>query len=192
MNLKIENKHKTIESDILSAFLKGNTKEYILYFFPKDNIIENINPDELIKIKLEIDIAPPSNATFETTYKLLPIPYEVKLYDLESLFAGKIHAVLCRKRGTRVKGRDFYDYIFFLQKNVKVNLEQLRQRLMQTKHINSNDLFNIDILKNMLFDRFNSIDFEQAKQDVIPFIKNLNEIDIWSSSFFKSITHNLN
>lgn len=191
MNLKIENKQKTLESNILSAFLKGNTKEHILYFFPKDDIINNINNNEMIKIKLEVDIMPPSAATFETKYKLLPLPYEVKLYDMESLFAGKIHAVLCRNWGKRVKGRDFYDFIFFLQKNTKVNLEHLRQRLIQTNFIKIDDLFNLDILKKMLFKRFDYIDFKQAKQDVIPFIKNINELDIWSVDFFKSITLNL-
>lgn len=192
MNFKIESKEKNMDSNILSAFLKGNTNEHILYFFPMENFTSGINKSELIKIKLEIDITPPKYASFETKYKLLPIPYEVKLYDLSSLFAGKIHAILCRKWSNRVKGRDFYDYIFFLQNNVKVNIEHLRQRLIQSNHLKESQEFNLLILKELLFKRFNEIDYKQLKQDVIPFIKDPTILDIYSSDFFIAITNDLN
>ena len=113
LHFTVEEKVKSAESNIRSAFLKGNTKEHILSFFNgQDSAV--LHPREVIRIKFEVDIAPPAFAAFETKYRLLPSPYEVRLYDLPSLFAGKIHAVLCRAWKNRVKGRDLYDFVFYL------------------------------------------------------------------------------
>lgn len=124
-------------------------------------------------------------------YKLLPSPHQVKLYDKESLFAGKIHAILCRNWKFRVKGRDLYDYIFFLANDVKVNINLLRNKLIVSKYITETDNFNIDVLKDMLKRKFNEINYNDAKEDVLPFIKNTDSLNIWSKEFFVSITENL-
>src|SRR5699024_8689174 len=91
-----------------------------------------LHPGEIIRIKFKMDIAPPAFAAFETKYRLLPSPYEVRLYDLPSLFAGKIHAVLCRAWKNRIKGRDLYDYVFYLAKGAAVNLAHLKARLVDS------------------------------------------------------------
>lgn len=89
LNVTISEKNKTQESNITSAFLKGNTKEHILIFFPNENM-QNITSLKDIKIKFEVDINPPSGAKYDFRYKLLPSPHQVRLYDESSLFAGKI------------------------------------------------------------------------------------------------------
>ena len=96
LNFKVEKKDKTEDSNIKSAFLKGGTKEHIIIFYQNDIELDKINPKELIKIKFEIDTNPPAYAEFENKFRLLPYPYQVRLYDMPSLFAGKIHVVLCR------------------------------------------------------------------------------------------------
>ena len=121
----------------------------------------------------------------------MPSPYQVRLYDLQSLFAGKIHACLCRNWKSRVKGRDFYDYIFFLSIGAKVNLENLKAKLVQSKFINENYDLTIDNLKALLNERFENLDIEQAKQDVLPFIKDKTKLDLWSKEFFIEITKKL-
>lgn len=191
LNFSVIEKEKTIDSNIKSAFLKGNTKEYILTFYEesKDTII--INKEEVIKIKFEVDICPPDGATYETKFGLLPSPYTVRIYDLPSLFAGKIHACLCRKWKTRVKGRDFYDYIFFLSIGAKVNLINLKSRLVQSKYIDESYELTIDNLKNLLIERFLNVDFMQAREDVLPFIKDKSKLDLWSKEFFIEITKRL-
>lgn len=191
LNVKIENKEKTFDSAIKSAFLKGNTKEHLLMFYSDDALVKGINPMEVIKIKFEIDTNPPPFATFETMYKLQPSPYEISLYDLPSLFAGKISAVLCRAWKNRVKGRDLYDYVFYLQKNATFNLKHLQARLEQAKFIESGQTITLDDVKTLLNKKFDSIDYEDAKKDVFPFIKNPNALNIWSEDFFKAITQNL-
>ena len=122
INLNITTKEKNFDSNITSAFLKGDTLELILKFFPSEEEHKYNQILKNLKIKLEVDINPPMGATYEDKYKLLPSPHQIKLYDKESLFAGKIHAILCRGWNNRVKGRDLYDYIFFLASDTKVNI----------------------------------------------------------------------
>ena len=191
LNLEINTKQKNIESNITSAFVKGDTLEHILKFFPNEENHKYNHMLKNIKIKFEVDINPPSGATYEEKYKLLPSPHQIKIYDKESLFAGKIHAILCRNWKTRTKGRDLYDYIFFLANNTKVNLELVKNKLIESNYINANDKFFIDDLKNLLINKFKEIDYIEAKEDVIPFIKNTESLNIWSSEFFISITKEL-
>ncbi len=188
LEFSIEEKEKTQASAIKSAFLKGNTKEHILRIYGSNL---NINSNEVIKIKFEVDTNPPPFATFENRYRLLPSPYQVKLYDAESLFAGKLHAVICRSWKNRVKGRDLYDYVFYLAKNTSINFTHLKARLEESGAINPQAEFGINELKELLLERFDSIDFEQAKKDVLPFISDKSKIEIWSKEFFTDITTNL-
>lgn len=115
LNVVISEKEKNKESAIRSAFLKGNTKEHFLLFYADEVTANSITKNEALKIKFEIDTMPPAFATFERRFCLAPMPYEINLYDEPSLFAGKIHAVLCRAWQNRVKGRDLYDYVFYDQ-----------------------------------------------------------------------------
>ena len=189
LNLSINEKVNSIDSTIASAFVKGNTKELLLSFYTNESV--SVTSNETIKIKFKVDINPPSFAKFEHKYRLLPSPYEVNMYDLSSLFAGKIHAVLCRAWKNRVKGRDLYDYAFYLSKNASVNRKHLRERLIESGFINIDNNLDLDELKAMLYLRFDTIDFAQAKKDVEPFIQNVSMLDIWSADFFKDITNNL-
>ena len=191
INLEISTKQKSRESNITSAFLKGDTLEHILRFFPSDEFHKYNQLLKDIKIKFEVDINPPQGATYEDKYKLLPTPHQIKLYDKESLFAGKIHAILCRGWKTRTKGRDLYDYVFFIANKTKINIELLKNKLLESNYINSDDSFDINKVKELLINKFNEIDYVDAKEDVLPFIKNPNSIDIWSKEFFISITNEI-
>ena len=191
LNVEIEIKEKTKDYNIQSAFLKGDTIEHFLLFYP-DDLIQGINKNEKVKIKFEIDTMPPGCATYEIKYRLLPMPYSIKLYDEASLFSGKIHAIICRSWKSRVKGRDLYDYIFYLSRNTQFNLPHLQEKLIDSHYIDANVIISCDDIKKMLIERFNEIDFEQAKEDVIPFIKDPSVLDIWSKEFFIAITDHLN
>ncbi len=191
LNLKVDTKIKTKESNISSAFLKGDTMEHILIFFSESNLQNNSKLLRDIKIKFEIDINPPSGAEYEIKYKLLPTPHSVRLYNKESLFAGKIHAILCRNWSHRTKGRDLYDYAFFLSKNIKVNMNLVKSKLVESNVLKEDDRFDINILKNMLNEKFKLIDYDAAKNDVAPFLDDSTKLNIWSIEFFQSITDNL-
>lgn len=191
LKLSVEQKVKTNDSAIKSAFLKGNTREHILIFYDDSGMLNHFHGNELIKIKFEIDTDPPKGAFFEKKYRLLPAPYEVNIYDEASLFAGKIHAVICRKWKNRIKGRDLYDYVFYLGRETKVNMTHLRARLIESGVIRENEVCEINDIKKLLNDRFENIDYKQAKEDVIPFIKEPSKMDMWSTEFFKQITEGL-
>ena len=191
LNVDVEIKHKTLDSAIQSAFLKGDTIEQFLLFYPND-LVTGINKNEKVKIKFEIDTMPAGLATYETKYRLLPMPYSIKLYDEASLFSGKIHAVICRSWKSRVKGRDLYDFVFYLTRNTKFNLDHLREKLIESHYISQEDKFDVDFVKALLIARFNEIDFNDAKNDVLPFIKDTSILDIWSKEFFIAITSKLN
>lgn len=191
MNLSISTKEKNKDSNIMSAFLKGDTKEHILIFFPNESMSNNNQLLKNIKIKFEVDVNPPSGATYELKYKLLPSPHQVKLYDESSLFAGKIHAILCRNWNYRTKGRDLYDYIFYLSKNSSVNIELVKEKLIDSNVLKEDDEFNIDILKEMLNKKFKEINYTDAKEDVIPFIKDIDSLNLWNADFFTDINKNL-
>lgn len=191
LNVQIDEKIKSKDSNIQSAFLKGNTKEHLLLFYENDKNIETVPRNEILKIKFEVDINPPKGAIIEQKYRLRPSPYEISIYDESSLFAGKIHAVLGRAWKNRIKGRDLYDYVFYRSRETSVNLKHLQQRLIQSKHLSAGDEFNLDVLKRMLNERFMTIDFTQAKEDVTPFIKDSSVINLWNADFFTQITKEL-
>ena len=189
LSLDIGNKLKSRETQIESAFVTGNTKQQYLIFYPKDqNQVQMLHPYEKITVKFEVDINPPANATTELKYRLLPSPYQVRIYDESSLFAGKIDAVLRREWKTRVKGRDFYDYLFFIARSTPVNMRHLKARLVQSGFIKEDFDLNKESLIEMLYLIFNRVDFEAAKKDMVPFIKDTRQLDIWSCDFFKDIT----
>ena len=191
INLQINTKVKSIDSNITSAFLKGDTLEHILKFFPNEEGHKYNQILKNLKIKFEVDINPPMGATYENKYKLLPSPHLIKLYDKPSLLAGKIHAILCRGWKTRVKGRDLYDYLFFMATDTRVNLELLKNKLLASNAIKSGDDFDINKLKELLINKFKVIDYNEAKEDISPFIKNINDLNLWSSELFISVTDKL-
>ena len=188
---KAESKVKAKDSDVLSAFVKGNTREHILLCYADERLAQTIVGSELIKVKFEVDTTPPPYAGFKRQFRLLPIPYEITLYDMPSLFAGKMHAVICRAWKNRVKGRDLYDYVFYLSRQTPVNLKHLNARLVDSGFEGARNDMSLDEIKQILFRRFEQIDYTQAKRDVLPFIRNPASLDMWSKEFFQSITETL-
>ena len=191
LRMSVTEKEKATDSNVKSAFIKGNTKELVLQFFADALLAGKFAANETVKIKFEVDTNPPAFASFETKFRLLPSPYEVCLYDMPSLFAGKIHAVICRAWKSRVKGRDLYDYIFYLSRNAKVNLPHLRARLVDSGFLDEAESFDLETLKAILNKRFDEIDYASAKEDVRSFIRDKASLDLWSANFFKQMTEQL-
>ncbi len=184
-------KKKNVESPIQSAFLKGNTAEHVFLIQPQPELAKHIQKNEVIKIKIEIDINPPAFASYEYKFGLLPQPYRVRLYDMGSLFAGKIHALLCREWKNRVKGRDLYDFVFFLSDGSGFNLKHLESRLRQSGRWNGDREMTTDDVKKMLKEKFLSLDYSSARADVTNFISDLRVLDLWGADFFLSLADRL-
>ncbi|MBU0955926.1 MAG: nucleotidyl transferase AbiEii/AbiGii toxin family protein [Spirochaetes bacterium] len=186
-DMHVERKEKVQKSTIQSAFIKGGTLVHLVKIAAITPPVSGIPENAVMNIKLEIDTDPPAGATYETKYRLNPVPYAVRLFTKPSLFAGKVHALLCRKWKERVKGRDFYDYLWYLSEGVPLNLNHLEARMRQSGHWGAEQL-NEPKLRELLNERFMSVDFARAKADAIPFLRDSRVVELWSSDFFISLT----
>ena len=126
-------------------------------------------------------------AEYEVRTLLTPIPFQVRLFTLPCLFAGKLHAILCRTWQERVKGRDFYDFIWYLGRQVPCHLRHLQARMTQTGHWKQGDDLTGAELRRLLRQRFGRVDYDQARRDVLPFIRDQEELAMWDASFFLSL-----
>ena len=186
IDINIEQKKKEDNNDIQSAFLKGNTLILMMSFFPKSDDARKVISNQKTKIKFEIDTDNPKGGKTEIRYKNLPTSYEVRVFDEPTLFAGKIHAILCREYNHHVKGRDYYDYLFYVGKGSKINLEYLENKLKNNNKINDDVTLTLDTLKEMLKNRFSNTDYESAKEDVSKFIMNKDGLKVWGPDLFIS------
>ena len=82
-------------------------------------------------MKIEVDRDPPSHFGTTQHYLLLPTPFYVTAFSEPELFAGKMHALLCRNWKGRIKGRDWYDFVWFVSRDVAVHLRHLEARMRQ-------------------------------------------------------------
>ncbi len=182
-DFEAESKSSGKRTGIESAFLKGQTQVNLLHIGAPKALAEKLPQSQKIKIKLELDTSPPPLATTEIQTKLLPIPHQVRIYDLPSLFAGKLHALLCREWKGRVKGRDFYDFVWYVARGINVNLPHLEARMKQSGHWQGTPL-NREALHRMLIEKFQSAEVEKAAEEVQPFLKDPRETQLWSPDFF--------
>ena len=189
----IERKKKEDEEEVQSAFLKGNTLTLMMSFFPKSDDAKKVVSNQKIKIKFEIDTDNPEGGITEYRYKMLPAPYEIQIFDEATLFAGKIHAILCRNYKNHVKGRDYYDYLFYIGKGSKFNLKYLENKLKNTgSKIDENDSLTLDKVKALLKERFLTTDYKSAKEDVSNFIMDKESVSIWKKELFLATLDELN
>ena len=181
---RAEEKEKDFDSDVRSAFLKGNTLALMMTFFPKSEDARKIISNQKMKIKFEVDTDNPKGGRTETKFRLLPAPYQVRVFGESTLFAGKIHAIICRNYKNHVKGRDYYDYLFYIGKGSAFNLEYLENKLKSTEAIAQNEKLTLGKVKEMLKARFETVDYESAKEDVSNFIHDKSGLSLWKKELF--------
>lgn len=187
----VNTKNKNFDSNIESAFIKTNTKQELISIGLNDFIFTGIDRNATIKIKLEVDINPPNGFAIESKNLFEPIPISIKTYIPSDLFAGKIHALLCRKWKTNIKGRDWYDFCWFIRKKIPVNLKHLQQRMIQSGHLSSNEDLTEKLLYVKLEQKILEVDFKLALNDVRAFIKEPGILDCWSKDYFKEFLSKL-
>ncbi len=187
----VEKKIKNIKSTIESAFIKANSKIQLLTIEAPNDIIDILPSMHLIKIKMEVDVNPPGKFTTEAKTLLQPIPFSVRSLILPDLFAGKIHALLCRPWQKRVKGRDWYDFVWYIGHDKAVNLMHLQERLVQSGAWDDKNKLTQERLKELLLAKINATDFSNAKVDASQFIKDPQALEMWSPMFFMELLDRL-
>ena len=185
MSVSIKTKVKSVQSNIESAFLKSETlwSELVLEtVLPQFGLKETIG----LKIKIEVDTKPPLG--FETEEKLLlkPFSFYVKCFVLEDLFAGKMHALLFRKWGNNVKGRDWYDMEWYIRRGTSLNLEHFLFRAKDSGDWQKETMTEQEFRK-LLYDRIETVNLETAKNDAKRCISDPKTLDIWSKDYFKDL-----
>lgn len=185
VTVSIEEKRKTAKNQIDSAFLKPNTawKELIIKeILPR----ENVGMRPAIKIKIEVDTSPPQGFSTEEKLLLKPFSFYVKCFTLPDLFAGKMHALLFRKWKGRVKGRDWFDMEWYIRKRVPLHLGHLLIRAQDSGDWNEKEMNQAQFM-NLLQDKIQSVSIKSIREDVVRFIADEKQIDIWSSTYFTDL-----
>lgn len=196
-DVTIEIKEKNNSSAIASAFVKGNTIEHLININAPKDITNKIHRDQAVKIKLEVDTNPPLEFETANVIRLTPRPFSINAFTLGSLYAGKMHAILCRAWSSRPKGRDWYDLVWYIANDVELDAKHLKARLTQScKYLEANEINIPDELtkqniKELLLQRIENLDVAKAKNDVQPFIKDIREIELWSKEFFMAVVENI-
>ncbi len=190
-SVEVSEKSKTTQTPIESAFIKAGTKEHLIKIAVPDSLVESIGKNDALKIKIEIDTDPPAGFQTEAKTLLQPIPFSVVTYKEPDLFAGKLHAILQRAWQGRVKGRDYYDFVWYIGRGTPVRLAHLEQRLRQTGGWTKAKAMTLKDLHELLLEKFGTVDFAQAKADIRPFIKDPDSLALWSREFFESLVPRL-
>ena len=168
--VEITLKNKQSFGQVESAFLKDNTDVYDLSF----------RTEKSIKVKIEVDTQPPLEFDTEERLLLQPFSFMTRCLTLPNLFAGKMHALVFRTWKNRVKGRDWYDFEWYVRNRVALDFEHLKVR---TKEFNDIDLTK-ELFLELLKERISKADIDVVKADVIPYIIDKRELDIWSNDYF--------
>lgn len=166
----ITKKEKLQFGRVESAFLKEDTAAYDIAF----------QTEKTIKVKIELDTNPP--LLFDTEQKLMMQPYSIMIrcLTLPDLFAGKMHALVFRNWKTRIKGRDWYDFEWYIRHNIPLHFAHLQERI---REFNGQEVTR-DEFMHLLRERLANANISQVKEDVLPFVNNPSELDIWSNEYF--------
>lgn len=190
-NVRVEMVDKAVESAVQSAFLKANTRNELLVIEAGEELMGQVAAGQVLKVKIEVDTDPPPGFSTSTRYLLQPIPFAVRSYSLPDLFAGKMHAILFRKWKNRVKGRDWYDLVWYAANHPQLNLGHLEQRMRQTGHWAGELQLSPSAFSDLLFEAIDRLDVNQARRDVAPFVKDQQMLALWSHDFFHDVARRI-
>jgi len=189
--VSFEKRKKSVDTRIESAFLKADTKAQFLVIENVQALANKLPKGQSIRIKIEVDTDPPLGFNTETKYHLHPIPFSAKVYTMPDLFAGKMHALLCREWKGRVKGRDWYDFVWYVSRNTPLNLVHLDARITQSGHRKWDGELTSAIFRELIRERIDALDVASAKDDVKRFLSRSVDVSIWAKEFFLAVAEKI-
>lgn len=176
---------------IESAFLKADTVRQLIVLEAGPDVVAAMPPGRQLTIKLEVDTDPPPGFATETRFLLQPVAFAVRAYALPDLLAGKVHAVLCRRWKSRVKGRDWYDLVWYAGHHPRVRLAHLEARMRQSGHYAGDVTLTMQELQRRLASAVEALDIRQAAAEVEPFVRDPASLSLWSRDFFLDVVRRL-
>ena len=168
--VEIKKKDKKSFGKVESAFLKDTTDVYDISF----------QTERSIKVKIEVDTVPPLKFATEQKILLQPKSFLTRCVALPDLYAGKMHALVFRAWKNRIKGRDWYDFEWYVRNGIPLDWNHLHERILQ---FNGQEM-TFEEFKAALRDRLGNADITRVKEDVLPFLNNPGELNIWSNDYF--------
>jgi predicted nucleotidyltransferase component of viral defense system len=188
--MEVTKKSKNIETSIVSAFMKMNTIKLYLAIGDEQKS-KTVNHNEKIQIKLEVDIDPPVHFRLENRIVTNPTSFHVLTLHRSDLFAGKMHAILYRAWKGRVKGRDWYDLLWYLQNKVPLGLGYLESCMRQAGNLKAYESLDRERVLELLQNKIQEVNWESAKDDMRAFIADTDRLNIWSPEFFSNVVGHL-
>ena len=176
LDVEISAKQKTVRTGIESAFLKSDTRLFSLA----------VHTDKTVKIKFEVDTRPPLGFAAEEKLLMQPYSFYVKCFSPADLFAGKMHALLFRNWKTRVKGRDWFDFEWYVRNGIPMNLSHFVISARQSGHLHEETLSEMGF-RELLERRIDALDVATAVKDVSRFVRDVKVLEIWSRDYFREL-----
>jgi hypothetical protein len=204
LRVRVSEKVKSKASAIDSAFLKSETSWSELNFIVEGSDL-NLNNERInIKIKLEVDTLPPLGFACESKLLLRPYSLYVNVMELPDLYAGKMHALLFRNWKKRVKGRDWFDFEWYVQRGEKMRLAHFEARALESGDWGgaaggeaagggaangAAGTMTLEHVRDFLNRKIDDLDFAMAKEDALRFIPPADayKLDIWSADYFREL-----
>lgn len=185
----VEEKRSGPEVAIGSAFVRQDTIAGLL-------VIERTRRGprgQLVKVRLEVDKQNPPGSDRTKKLVKLPVPFLVGTLSEPSLFAGKLHALLARAYLNRVKGRDYYDFLFYAARDTAINMRYLESKLRDSGHYRGSEELSVPLLIEMLTRKFESVDFDKARDDVRPLLlaEKARALHDWGPELFIAVAQEL-
>lgn len=174
----LQEKEKRVGGAIRSAFLKANTLQELLKIGVSHSQLHGLHPETVIRIKIEVDTEPLHSYKTEQRYISDPVPVPIRTVTKEGLFASKMHAAFFRAWKNRVKGRDWFDVIWFIRSGIPLSLD-LFSSCLEEGSVLSREEFNL-----LAHKRINEVDLKAAADDVRPFLRDTSQLELWSKEFF--------
>lgn len=168
--VEIVKKDKKIFGRVESAFLKEGTETYDLKFQTR----------KMVKIKIELDTNPPLLFNTEQKLLLMPSSFQTRCITLPDLYAGKMHALVYRAWQRRIKGRDWYDFEWYVRHKIPLDFNHLQERI---REFSGNEVTKEEFLQ-LLREKLSSSNIDDVKRDVVEYVFNEHDLDIWSNDYF--------
>lgn len=184
--MDVSQKIKNVDTTIVSAFMKINTIKLFLSI-GDDKHFKTLNHNQKIQIKLEVDTDPPLGFRVENKLIINPTSFYALTLNKNDLFAGKMHAILYRAWKGRVKGRDWYDLVWYVKNSIPLNLKYLEACMRQAGNLEQHNLLDREQLLEMLRSKIDTVDWSSAQEDMRPFIPDPERLNIWSPQYFNEI-----
>ncbi len=177
--LEVQDRTKA-DQTVQKAFLKDDSIGRVLSF----HHLQGRTNLRKIKVKFEIDTNPPSGSHFESKFHDFPFPFSATLQDPPSLFSGKLHALLCRNYS---KGRDWYDFLWYTSRKIKINFPFLKSALAQIGPWQEKTVdVNLEWIAKQLEIKIKEASWPKLHEELARFLKPEEQktLQIWTPDFF--------